>query len=300
MNQLSKILLFFSITYFPLFALEISKEYIKRKPYIHMHLGGRLGNQMFQVAAALSLAEDFGAQAIFPDLSSNLGEDVPVNHKIIFRSLETKFLDVEPTYVFKEDPHFNFQPIPFHPNMEISGYFQSEKYFKHNKEKICAFFEPSKKIKKYLTRKYHDIIEHPNTVAIHLRAYQLEDPNIENCFPFLSGQFFIKATSLFPENAFFVIFSDKIEWAKNQMKAFNRPHIFIENETHYCDLYLMSFCKHQIISPSSFSWWAAYLNKNPDKIVVAPYPWFNPISGHDSTNVIPEEWYKIGWEGEPL
>lgn len=179
--------------------------------------------------------------------------------------------------------------------MEVYGYFQSEKYFKHNKEKICAVFEPSEKIRCYLTQKYAPLLNHPNTVAIHLRAYKLENLDIEKCFPFLTGEFYMEAADQFPEDALFVIFSDRIEWAKKEMNNFSRPHIFIENETHYHDFYLMSFCKHQIISTSSFSWWAAYLNKNPDKIVVAPDPWFSPISGHDSSNVIPEEWSTLSW-----
>ena len=182
--------------------------------------------------------------------------------------------------------------------MEIYGYFQSENYFKHNKEKICAFFEPSIEITKHLTTKYQDLLEHPNTVAIHMRAYKIENPDIEKCFPFLSGEFFMKAAEQFSEDALFVIFSDEMGWAKEEMKNFTRPHIFIEKETHYHDLYLMSFCKHQIISTSSFSWWGAYLNKNPSKIVVAPYPWFTPISGHDSSHVIPEGWRTASWQQE--
>ncbi len=263
--------------------------------YIYMHLGGRLGNQMFQIAAALSLAEDYGAQAIFPDLVNRDVDDFPLNHKKFFPALNISQPSSIPGFAFQEHPHFQFEPIPFQPNMEIFGYFQSEKYFKHNKEKVCAFFEPSKDIKEYLATHYREILEHPNTVAIHLRAYKLESIEIEKCFPFLSGSFYIEAAEIFPEDALFVIFSDRIEWAKKELKDFKRPHVFIENEPHYHDFYLMSFCKHQIISTSSFSWWAAYLNKNPNKIVVAPDPWFSPISMHDSSNVIPENWISWPW-----
>jgi hypothetical protein len=263
--------------------------------YINMNLSGRLGNQMFQVAAALSLAEDFGAQAIFPDFSQS-EDDRHLNYKIFFHALNTHHPEDAPSYVFQEHPHFHFTPIPFHSNMEIQGYFQSEKYFKHNKEKICAFFNPSKEIKDYLAHKYKNILKHPNTVAIHMRAYKKESSEIEKWFPFLFGDFFMKAASLFPKDALFVIFSDRIKWAKKEMKNFKRPHIFIEDEPHYHDFYLMSFCKHQILSPSSFSWWAAYLNQNPNKIVIAPDPWFTPASGHDSSNVIPEGWRTLSWQ----
>lgn len=268
---------------------------INKSHYINMHLGGRLGNQMFQIAAALSLAEDHRAVAVFPDLVKAGLQDASINHKFFFPSVKTKKPKIRPRFVFSEHPHFHFKPIPFKPNMEIYGYFQSEKYFKHNKEKICAVFEPSKEIRNYLEGNYANLLEHPNTVAIHMRAYKLESTDLQNCFPFLSGDYYMKAAELFPMDAFFVIFSDRIDWAKSELRHFERPHVFIENETHYHDFYLMSFCKHQIISPSSFSWWAAYLNKNPNKFVVAPDPWFSPISGHDSSNVIPDDWYAFSW-----
>ena len=266
------------------------------KYYVNMHLGGRLGNQMFQIAAALSLAKDCGALALFPDLANRSADDLNLNYQHFFSSLNTASPPIPATYVFEEHPHFCFAPIPCRGNTEIFGYFQSEKYFKHNKEMICNTFAPSSQITSYLTETYRDLLNHPNTVAIHLRAYKLESLEIERCFPFLDGQFYMRAAEMFfPEEALFVIFSDQIEWAKKELAGFTRPHIFIENEPHYHDFYLMSFCKHQIISPSSFSWWAAYLNKNPDKIVVAPDPWFSPISGHDSSSVIPPEWHKLSW-----
>ncbi len=276
----------------------VSQGLFGEQPYILMHLGGRLGNQMFQVAAALSLAEDYGARVIIPDLECRTGEGIPLNRKIFFHSISSEHPFPRPSFVFKEHHHFCFQPIPYQPYIEIVGYFQSEKYFKHNKDKVLAFFEPTAEIKEYLLDKYGEILEHPNTVGIHLRAYKLENLEIEKCFPFLKAEYFINAAELFSDDALFVFFSDRIEWAKEEMKNFERPHIFIENETYYHDLYLMSFCKHQIISPSSFSWWAAYLNKNPDKLVVAPDPWFNPDSHHDSSNVIPEGWFKMSWEKE--
>lgn len=284
--------LIFKMSFLSLFGQENNSV---GKEYINMHLGGRLGNQMFQIAAGLSLAEDTGFYIVFPDFLRQFSEDNIQNYKNIFSSLDASTPLMAATSRFEEHPHFHFQPIPLVPNMDVFGYFQSEKYFKHNKEKICAFFEAPSSIKEYLTQKYTFLIEHPNTVAIHMRAYQLEDMNIEKCFPFLTGEYFQKATEFFSEDALFVIFSDNIEWAQKEMSCFTRPHVFIK-ESPYNDLYLMSFCKHQIISPSSFSWWGAYLNKNPNKKVIAPDPWFSPISGHDSSNVVPENWILFPWQ----
>lgn len=293
MNALYVVLLLL----FPVFPSLLEARHKIRPPagYINMHLGGRLGNQMFQVAAALSLAKDTGALPVFPEFRTKTKEDVPLNRQIFFSSLNTAQPADSPSLVYFEHPHFHYQPIPYRRNIEIYGYFQSEKYFKHNKQLICDFFEPSMEIRSYLETKYQDLLAHPCTVAIHMRAYKLESLEIEKCFPFLPGEYYMKAAELFPPGALFVIFSDRIDWAKEEMRDFSLPHVFIENEPHYHDLYLMSFCKHQIISPSSFSWWAAYLNKNPDKFVVAPNPWFSPISGHDSSSVIPEDWHLLDW-----
>ena len=278
-----------------------AKQYVDGKPYILMHLSGRLGNQMFQVAAAESLAIDFGAQAIFPDFITDEDNRLRNYQAFFHSSLVTAPPPTPPNDTYEEPHHNRFRPIAYQPNMEIYGYFQSEKYFKHNKEKILPIFEPSIETKNYLQKKYSTLLEHPNTVAIHMRAYKLEDRNIKNCFPFLSGEFFMNATALFPEeNALFVIFSDRIKHhAKTELNNFTRPHVFIENETHYNDLYLMSMCKHQILSTSSFSWWGAYLNKNPNKPVIAPDPWFSPRSHHDSSSVIPEGWRKLAWSKVP-
>lgn len=68
-NWSLKIYFFFCLLSVPLFGGPVPRRYVNGKCYVNMHVGGRLGNQMFQVAAALSLAEDFGAQAIFPDFA---------------------------------------------------------------------------------------------------------------------------------------------------------------------------------------------------------------------------------------
>jgi len=74
------------------------------------------------------------------------------------------------------------------------------------------------------------------------------------------------------DNIKFMIFSDDIEWCKT--KFVGNHFYFVENEDDYVDLYIMSFCNHNIIANSTFSWWGAYLNNYNDKIVIYPKKWF--------------------------
>ncbi len=272
----------------------VPQRCVNGKHFIYSrYYGGRLGNQLFQIAAALSLAIDHNAEAVFPDYLLRNQYDIPINREMIFPHLNFEQPRAGVEYQYVENRDFKYSPIPYRPNMRILGYFQSEKFFKHNKDKILPYFEPSDKITSYLQSKYDDLLCHPCTVAIHLRGYLQESPNLKEMFPFIGQDYVEQAASLFPEHALFVIFTDQIEWAKHELKDFSRPHVFIENEMHYHDFFLMSFLKHQIICNSSFGWWAAYLNKNPDKIVVAPFPWFHPNHHLSSEHIIPDEWIKI-------
>lgn len=258
------------------------------------YCGGRLGNQLFQVAAALSLGLDQNAIVVFPDYAERKIYDLPENLKHIFFRLNTnKALRSSLTYI--EDPSFSYAPIPYTPNMHIRGFYQSEKYFKHNKDKILALFEPKKELLDYLNKKYNLLISHPYTVGVHLRAYALEDLSILKAMVPIGLEYYDKAASLFDDEALFVIFSDNISYAKKLFETFDRPHYIVEGETQYADLFLMSLMKHQIISNSTFSWWAAYLNKNPYKVVIAPRPWFQPIwqNAKGNDHIIPSGWHTI-------
>ncbi len=69
--------------------------------------------------------------------------------------------------------------------------------------------------------------------------------------------------------------------------------LFVEGNTDYEDLSLFSMCRNHIISNSTFGWWGAWLSPNDDKKVIAPKTWFGPGVGHDTKDLIPEEWTTI-------
>ena len=94
-------------------------------------------------------------------------------------------------------------------------------------------------------------------------------------------------------NCFYIICSDDIEWCKDNFKIKN---VYYSNEKYYHDLFLMSCCEHNIIANSSFSWWSAYLNNNPDKKVISPKKWFGKNGPKYNINdIIPNNWIQINY-----
>ena len=90
----------------------------------------------------------------------------------------------------------------------------------------------------------------------------------------------------------FFVFSDDISWVKKNFKI-GKPLTFISGLrklTNSEELILMSLCKHNIIANSSFSWWGAWLNKNPAKIVIAPKRWFRAKT---DSEIVPQSWIKL-------
>lgn len=144
------------------------------KPFIVGRLHDRLGNQLFEIAATLSLAFDYEAEAYFPDLQERQDEGIPLNYETIFFRLNASEPPGKIRYKYKQSSDFEYVPPKFKPSMSLTGYFQSEKYFKHNKEKILPLFEPKPEIYHYLHAKYPRLMQHPYTVAIHLRDFDTE------------------------------------------------------------------------------------------------------------------------------
>jgi hypothetical protein len=260
-----------------------------QEPFVRAELIGQLGNQMFQIATASAVAWDNGAEPHFPDHAQATRWLINYAH-VFFRCDMNDPGEVE--YQWSQ-PGSCYAPITYRPNMKISGYFQSEKYFSHQRERILELFAPNSKDLQYMNRKYRKIIEHPQTVGIQIRYYKWEFPT-SDLYPQYGRQYLEKAMALFPQDALFVVSSNNIEFAKNSIPPWATNVVFLEKEAPYIDLYLLSFCKHNIITNSSFGWWAAWLNKNPDKMIICPAVW----DGIPTQDIAPDRWIKIDAPGE--
>jgi hypothetical protein len=276
---------------FLLFTLTISL--VSEQKYIQAHLEGQLGNQFFMIANALSHAFENDAIATFPDLKESTVDNIPLNYEKVFFRLNT-FRPHSPFEVYQQ-PEFHYRPIPFLGNMKLYGYYQSEKFFKKHFDRIRPYFEPSEEIMTTLKRDYADILEHPKTVGVHVRTCIENNPTYH---PFVTWKYLKKAIEYFGKEYRFIVISnepDRVErYVRGIAPGFDLT--FIRGNPHYIDFYLLSQCKHQVTGNSSFSWWAAYLNKNPDKKVVSPSykRWFGIMyKDFDTKDILPDTWIQI-------
>jgi len=241
--------------------------FIEGKEFVQAKFKGRLGNHFFQIATAYSLALDNKAEAYFPDLVPNSDE-----HKHFFYQCN----QIKPKKSFlkswKELYPMTYSPITYRPNMILQGYFQNESYFSHHRKELIELFRPLPQDIEYIKNKYSFILNEPNSVCVHVRDYKGEGAR-EDRFHQLGKEYFQKAMNHFPEDTFFVVVSDNIELAKEIIGPNERQVYFVENEPFYIDFLILRLCQHQIISNSTFSWWAAWLNENPNKIVIRPKIW---------------------------
>lgn len=235
--------------------------------YVSCHLEGQLGNQLFTIAATLAYAWDYGATPIFPELHASRYRLSEHRDQIFFR-LDTSLPKRPFTKQFWEKIWYSEERIPRETeDLALFGYFHSWKHFHHHREKLLEIFAPHPDTVKRLEEKYGELLKHPETVAVHVRTSMKKAHKLA---PFLGVDYVKDAIQLFPKNAKFVVFSDRINWCKRHLPSLGIDFVFIEGGSAVDDLILMSQMKHQVIANSTFSWWSAYLNQNPRKKIVAP------------------------------
>jgi hypothetical protein len=282
---------------------------------------GGLGNQMFQYAAgrAISLSREvplrlditgfanyelhqgFELQRIFDcasviaskaDVRTILGwQSSPSIQRLLLRSGLTAFRHEE----FVVEPHFHYwtgiKNVP--SDCYLVGYWQSEKYFCEITAQIrkdFAFVQPMESQNTELAQ----LITSVNAVSLHVRrgdyANNPATTSVHGLCPLDFYRAAIRYVSERVAQPHFFIFSDDISWVQENLKI-DFPHQHVKHNlgaASYNDMRLMSMCKHHIIANSSFSWWGAWLNPHPDKLVIAPKQWF--ANKNDVRDLIPQGW----------
>jgi len=256
---------------------------------ITANIQGGLGNQLFIVSTCLAYAIDNNLKLILKKIkkSNSCFKARSVYWDTVFYNIKTVTKLTHKFTIYKE-LEFTYKKIKSQKNIKLIGYFQSFKYFNHHFNYILNILEPKEEYILYIKNKYKDIYYHPQSVAIHVRRGDYL--KLKHIYNMLDLNYYSKAITHFDnKKSLFIIFSDNIEWCKNNIKFKNI--FFIENEKDYIELYLMSICKHNIIANSTFSWWGAYLNKNENKKVIAPKKYF--VNNTNNKDLYPPEWILI-------
>ena len=274
---------------------------------------GGLGNQLFQYAVGRAVALHHKAPlkldlTVFETYKLHNGyrldqfavqADIATNNEIIklkggnnvlISALRKAGLVKKKSY-FKEKRSSRFDGGVFKHNfVYLNGYWQNELYFSNIRELLLRELSPISSMN-HLGCVYLESIKNTNSVSLHVRRGDYL--NLKN-IGVLDVDYYMKAAEHIRnsvEKPTFYIFSDDLDWCKKSL-GFLDDCIYVDRtSTEIDDLKLMSFCRHNIIANSSFSWWGAWLNQNPKKTVIAPKGWL--LNDPDSSNVILPDWVKF-------
>jgi len=258
------------------------------------HLMGGMGNLLFIVATCYSLSKNNNSSLIFYSNPWNDKRKNIIKYNM-FKNFQLNSTTNRNYNITYNETNFFYDTIHLDSRINncIHGYFQSYKYFDSYKtEFIKMLHNPYSKTTESLIHQFKNNNNDNNAlvpVSIHVRRTDyLPLPHIHLN---LDMKYYLDAISHFStENSIFIIFSDDVEFIQNEPLFKNLPHkIIIDNpDDEYC-FWLMSACTHNIIANSSYSWWASYVNSNPDKLVIAPNRWFGPCGPqHKIRDIIPD------------
>jgi len=286
---------------------------------------GGIGNQMFQFAYYTELESKgydvsldlfyyqvyqshngFEIDKIFENLKFKIVSDdfrsylSDLDRNFLSR-LRRKFSPKKSHYIERIYSYdFNHHKIEYlirKSDIYLDGYWEDERYFKsviHNVRKLYSF--PS--INEIQNINLYNDISNTLSISLHVRRgdkvksklHRVQDLNY-----YLEAINTVKG--LVGSNLTFFVFSDDVDWVKDQFSFITEDFRYVNWNTgkkSFRDMQLMSVCQHNIIAASTFSWWAAYLNNNPNKVVIAPSKMFNDSSVHlENKGFIPSSWIKI-------
>lgn len=180
----------------------------------------------------------------------------------------------------------------------VSGYFQTELYFKNLRETLYKEFIVRDKYSFYTKEMAENILNQLTSCSIHVRRGDFINNTNITIHGSCDLSYYIQAVdfmNLEYGNLQYFVFSDDITWVKENLKIEDAKYIQSEEiRLPHEDIYLMSLCSHNIIANSSFSWWGAWLNQNSQKMVIAPKRWFmDEKLFQESADIVCENWKKI-------
>jgi hypothetical protein len=287
---------------------------------------GGLGNQMFQYAAGRALALRCGATlrldlsgfATYPKRRYELG-DFPICATAASEADLARFglrpeaqfgwrRRVRGLLPFKAKPwasptyrerhfHFDARVVDLRAPIYLDGFWQTERYFSDFADTLRLEFCPAAPLESENAAVAAQI-DATSAVSLHVRRGDyVDEADINRFHGVCSLGYFRAAVQYFHERVGSIhlfVFSDDQGWSRRNL-LLGLPTTFVDANSSnrgFRDMQLMARCSHHIIANSSFSWWGAWLNPSPAKIVVAPRRWFG-ASTNDTRDLLPEAWVRL-------
>jgi hypothetical protein len=282
---------------------------------ISINIIGGFGNQLFQIFAAMAYSIQHNIPVIYP-YNNDLGHRHSYWDTFFQDILEYTTKDNNEIVQFAkyQDPDFTFNPIPDFNNQSIQllGFYQSYKYFQKEQSTIYDRIKLKEK-KEAVKNKYPELFgesKEKKTVSIHFR---LGDYKAKRYYhPIMNYEYFEKALDYIVNKSnnisriLYVCEAEDNSYVTSKIELLQKKYPEIEyikvpdSIPDYEQVLILSLADHNIIPNSTFSWWGAYLNENPDKIVCYPSVWFGEYFEHTPNlhDLIPEDWIKI--ESNPI
>lgn len=281
-------------------------------------LCGGLGNQLFQIFTTIAYAVKCAKPFFFLNNhqlgNCSTGAIIRYTYWATLLNELTPFLkkmNEFPQLTIITEKYFCYEPIPdIKQNTILFGYYQSYLYFDTYKKGIYKLLKLNDK-QKLVKNKVHINLDNCENISIHFRIGDyIKYPNI---YPILSENYYIAALSLIINKLsttttiygktsviYFCENNDIIEVEQIitslrvvfPLITFERASILLED---WEQMILMSLCNHNIIANSTFSWWGAYLNDNPKKIVCYPENWFMSQANKNTSTLFPNDWIRISY-----
>ena len=272
---------------------------------ISIRLVGGLGNQMFQYAAGVGLAQQRDGRVVL-DLSAfsnyapwpyqldklrvpqDIGEKAPPAWppgRALAARLGRRLSVGVPrrmngVYV---EPHFHFDQSFFElggDHIRLEGYFQSPLYFAGCEQLLRERFQPVAGFGATAQAWADRIDATRGSVSLHVRRGDyVNNPNVAAVHASVDQGYYSRAIAtlrrMCGEELEFFLFSDDAAFVAQAFAALPRAHVVRSDPARsWEDMFLMARCDHHIIANSSYSWWGAWLNASPEKVVLAPGQWF--------------------------
>ena len=296
---------------------------------IIVNLKGGLGNQMFQYAIGYCLSKKKNTSLYFDtrlmeehkinppprnvprdydldvfDIEKKLVKKKDLFKVLLFsknyriRKYTTIVLDKLSLFAFYEKNRLYDQRIldSKYKNLYLDGLWQSEKYFKHNRNDILKIYNFDKIKNNSENVNFLNKINFNKSICLNVRRTDFINNPEHNL---VNIQYYKKAIqkiqSIIGNDIELYIFSDDLDWCKKNFSFINKK-FFIEHNLagykFYNYLYLMSNFKNFIIPNSSFAWWAAWLSEKNDKVIIVPEKWSGLVN-QELIDIIPQNWIKI-------